>query len=71
MTKKDFVLIAKVVFAEQDFVVRSRTAMRFADALATTNPRFDKDRFLNACIDGTGLGGKRPERLPSGLGIER
>lgn len=55
MTKKDFIAIAKLIFAEADYVVRSRTAARFADFLATTNPRFNRDRFLDAAIDGTGL----------------
>lgn len=62
MTKKDFELIAGAVrqsrlvglniaestahrFSEQ----RACTARRLADALATTNPRFDRARFLAAC----------------------
>lgn len=55
MTKKDFVAIAKVIFAEENFVVRSRTAMRFAEFLATTNSRFDRDKFMDAAVDGKGI----------------
>ena len=28
---------------------RDHAAMRFADALANTNPRFDRAKFLKAC----------------------
>jgi hypothetical protein len=59
MTKKDFELIAAAL-AEARYLVdseppisaetaRYRIAGEIADALATTNPRFDRDRFLDAC----------------------
>jgi hypothetical protein len=54
MTKKDFQLIADVLKAHQDggaadHVVRG-LAMSFAIELAKTNPRFNKKRFINACL---------------------
>jgi hypothetical protein len=54
MTRKDFQLIADVLKAHQDgtsngHVVRG-LAMSFASALAKTNPRFDKLRFVKACL---------------------
>lgn len=52
MTRKDFELIASVLkqFAAEDGNVVERDAMAydFADALALSNPRFDRDRFLVA-----------------------
>ena len=59
MTKKDFILIAEVL-AESKYLIDSQTpisaeqarvriANATADALATTNPRFDRARFLAAC----------------------
>jgi hypothetical protein len=65
MTKKDFELIAAALLAEKMRVIDSRTydegeradremqcdasANALADALATTNPRFDRAKFLTAC----------------------
>ena len=50
MTRKDFKLIAESLFlsvcAEDDVQTVCR---RMADALAITNPRFDRARFLQAC----------------------
>ena len=52
MTRKDFQLIADAVKQitandyEQD---KADKANLFADALATTNPQFDRARFLTAC----------------------
>jgi hypothetical protein len=50
MTKKDFELIAEALFlsreAEDDI---ANICQRMADTLATTNPRFDRERFLIAC----------------------
>jgi hypothetical protein len=54
MTKKDFQLIASV-FKELGYSTdniregRIVFAQDIADALATTNPRFDRERFLKAC----------------------
>lgn len=63
MTKKDFELIARVFAAThgagsplktraiqpQLNTARDDLALRMADALATTNPAFDRARFLAAC----------------------
>lgn len=54
MTKKDFELIANV-FRNQytghgsPEWVRESLAVKMAEALATTNPKFDRARFLAAC----------------------
>ena len=54
MTKKDYVLIAEVLnkFPRLDYGVESvleELAEEMADALALTNPRFDRAKFLTAC----------------------
>jgi hypothetical protein len=57
MTRKDFVLIAETIKqlpsfeqpADSDVVRFSAVVARFADALATTNPRFNRARFERAC----------------------
>jgi hypothetical protein len=63
MTRKDFNLIAETIRLLPSFetyqqdgtlyptdVVRFDTvARRFAEALRSTNPRFNPDRFVNAC----------------------
>lgn len=64
MTRRDFELIALVVStaseAVQDFTeanddpptpaeVLYGLSFAFAEALALTNPRFDRERFLKAC----------------------
>jgi hypothetical protein len=56
MTRKDFQLIADTV-AEMNkkhpefyrIGVSAIVAHRLADALATTNDRFDREKFLTAC----------------------
>ena len=54
MTRKDFQLIANV-FKERGYKeTRCRKGMfvfaqDIADALTTTNPRFDREKFLKAC----------------------
>jgi hypothetical protein len=60
MSKKDFELIAGTIrtaeltagHAEYAScqVARSQMAHAFADALAATNPRFDRARFVAACM---------------------
>lgn len=52
MTRKDFQLIADVLknadeVADQQSI--EAMAEMFADELATTNPNFDRARFLTAC----------------------
>ena len=55
MTKKDFELIADVISdmkrdsTRRDGLVLEATAKRMADALATTNGAFKRERFLAAC----------------------
>lgn len=58
MTKKDYIAIAKVISDERNHpasgskaaqVTCDRLAHRFADMLASDNPRFDRARFLQAC----------------------
>lgn len=57
MTKKDFILIARVLSESKENRNRlvetpqvfDRVAQRMADALADTNPLFDRGRFLTAC----------------------
>lgn len=57
MTRKDFQLVADVIArlsadfnnGGEDTVSLSLVAEEMADALATTNPNFDRARFLTAC----------------------
>ena len=59
MTRRDFELIAAVVRETEltagnaDYgdceVARGQVARAFAERLASTNPRFDRERFLSAC----------------------
>ena len=48
MTRRDFELIAATIAAMAAFD-RQFCARAFANALAGTNPQFDRDRFLRAC----------------------
>lgn len=56
MTRKDFELIAGALLAAKNLGDDNEGAVPFgeicqilADSLATTNPRFDRVRFLRAC----------------------
>lgn len=57
MSKKDYVLIAEVFYAEcseQNFAIgpcasAQRIAENLADKLKAANPAFDRNRFLRAC----------------------
>lgn len=60
MTKKDFELIAAAMLqadnyigtdfaADRERAMHTRCCIELADALATTNPKFDRARFLAAC----------------------
>ena len=54
MTKKDYIIIAKVLAAQAQYdanFVRN-IAEAFASVLAADNPRFDRVRFLAACYKG-------------------
>ncbi len=53
MTRKDFQLIADVLSATRtspaNRMVVKELAVTFASELAKTNPRFNKQRFVEAC----------------------
>lgn len=52
MTRKDFQLIADAISELNNYDgddAYSYIANVFADRLADTNPRFDRNRFLEAC----------------------
>ena len=51
MSKKDYVLIAAVIkqYGEDEIPHGPQIARAFADALASTNPRFNRETFLKAC----------------------
>jgi hypothetical protein len=49
MRKKDFELIAGALARIEDVAARTQAAEYMADALATTNPKFDRVRFLALC----------------------
>lgn len=52
MTGKDFQLVADALLAAKqmgDVLPFGEICMVMADHLATTNPRFDRVRFLRAC----------------------
>lgn len=58
MTRKDFVLLAQAlknsapgagILDSARHLQYARTCAFVADILATTNPRFDRARFLTAC----------------------
>jgi len=59
MTKKDYVLVAKVLAtirgeavynaaSRETFIAIERTAELFADALEATEPKFQRSKFLRA-----------------------
>lgn len=59
MTKKDFRLIADVLsdFAGPAQLTKGKVdhddlIKAFADRLRSTNPRFDRERFITACKEG-------------------
>jgi hypothetical protein len=58
MSKKDYELIARVLRFQRNHIVTSdeaidqvdQLAAMFATELASTNPRFDRERFIAACM---------------------
>lgn len=51
MTRRDYEQIARVICGlDIGEVTRCRVAQRFADELEVTDPRFDRTRFLTACV---------------------
>ena len=69
MSKKDFEVIARVLQQVRDFAecpplgcieydgasVAEYASIAFADMLASQNPRFNRDRFLRACVPGANV----------------
>ena len=51
MTRKHFKMIAKVVNAIDNKDVREQVALNFANEIREFNPRFDMQRFIEACIE--------------------
>lgn len=55
MTRKDFQLIADTLNAHRtspaNRMVIKELAVSFAQTLADTNPRFNKQRFVDACLN--------------------
>lgn len=52
MTRKDYILLAKVLSNSQGLTrggVIDTVAERLADELIKDNPNFDRDKFLKAC----------------------
>jgi len=52
MTRKDYVSTAEILFSIQYAVtpeIHSHLVEEFAIMFATDNPRFDAERFRNAC----------------------
>lgn len=53
MTRKDYILIAETVNRmDLSFANIQHVALMLADSLRSTNPRFDRDRFVAACMKG-------------------
>ena len=50
MTRKDFILIAEVI-KKSRIKNKIYLAGLFADYLIYTNPMFDRNRFINACLE--------------------
>jgi hypothetical protein len=57
MTRRDFELIAGAVFQAGAAGPVGHVAEALASALASTNPRFDRERFKQACLSGSPRGG--------------
>lgn len=49
MTRKDFVLIARVVAQLETLVVRQFVAKLVVEEAVKTNPEFDREKFRKAC----------------------
>ena len=55
MTRKDYQTLAKVVRAQHETLPYNTLAFligTLSNELAADNPRFDADRFWDACMDG-------------------
>ena len=49
-TKKDFIAAAKTIAAITDLKEKETVANNFCTIFQNQNPRFDKVKFLNACL---------------------
>lgn len=49
MTKKDFIMIAAIIKDIGDPTIRKFVALKFNDKLRTTNPLYDRAKFMKAC----------------------
>lgn len=51
MEHRHFATVAAIIHAIEDEGERQRMAEHFADELRSTNPRFDRKRFIAACLE--------------------
>jgi len=49
MTRKDYILISKIISEVKDDNTRDQLALDFSVKLKQDNPRFDTSRFVEAC----------------------
>ena len=49
MTKKHFIAMAKEISQMPNMAERLTVAIAFCKVAASTNPRFDQSKFLDAC----------------------
>lgn len=49
MTKKDYILAAEIIRRTTDPSWNASTITAFVEFFRADNPRFDSDRFINAC----------------------
>jgi hypothetical protein len=52
MTRRDFELIARAIYTASERGYTGHVTLALADALRASNPRFDSDRFVQACLTG-------------------
>jgi hypothetical protein len=60
MTRKDYVTLARVVRAQHETLPYNALAFligTLSNELQAENPRFDSDRFWDACLEGYTKGG--------------
>jgi hypothetical protein len=48
---RHYAVIAGIISESFSPITRQEVAYRFAEKLAETNPKFDRARFLKACLD--------------------
>ena len=52
-TRKDFEFVSKIIATLADAEAREAVAGQLADHFEKSNPRFQRDKFLTACLKGT------------------